>query len=64
MHCVLRLWDVYLSTCDGFNLHPYVCLAVLSLTRETLEDLEQSDMRALLLKLPNLDVDQLVFFEF
>ena len=62
--CVLRLWDLYFSRNDGLHLHVYVCIAILNLHKETLEDLEQSEIRGLLMKLPLLDMDQVIMEAF
>ncbi|KAI9203968.1 rab-GTPase-TBC domain-containing protein [Polychytrium aggregatum] len=58
--CVLRLWDTYFSVPDGFQMHVYVCLAILYQCKENLEELEQSEIHSLLLRLPALDIDQIV----
>jgi hypothetical protein len=58
LFCVQRLWDVYLA--DGLDLHVYVCLALLRQFKEGLEELEQSEIRTALLKLPELDMEELV----
>ncbi|KAJ3221256.1 hypothetical protein HK099_003664 [Clydaea vesicula] len=60
LECVLRLWDTYFSISDGYSLHTYVCLAVLNYMKENLEELEQSEIRGALNKLPNLDMDQVI----
>ncbi|KAJ3132840.1 hypothetical protein HK100_004896 [Physocladia obscura] len=41
-------------------LHVYVCLAILTELKEHLEDLEQSEIRGVLLKLPNMDMDNIL----
>ncbi|KAK9766848.1 hypothetical protein K7432_003780 [Basidiobolus ranarum] len=55
-----RLWDTYFCEADFLELHIYVCLAILKHCKENLEDLEQSEIRTLLLRLPELDMDQIV----
>jgi hypothetical protein len=49
---VLRLWDTYLSTAEGFDLHPYVCVALLLYHTEELLELEYSQLLAFLQHLP------------
>ncbi|KAI8806821.1 rab-GTPase-TBC domain-containing protein [Cladochytrium replicatum] len=60
LECVMRLWDTYFSIADGLELHVYVCLAILSNRKDELEELEQSQIHALLLRLPRFDMDQLI----
>ncbi|KAJ1679805.1 hypothetical protein EV182_001290, partial [Spiromyces aspiralis] len=60
LQCTLRLWDVYFSQPDFMDFHPFVCLALLSHLRETLEDLEQSEIRTMLLRLPDVDIPQII----
>ncbi|ODN82099.1 hypothetical protein, variant 3 [Cryptococcus amylolentus CBS 6039] len=55
---VLRLWDTYLAADDMFELHCYVCVSILSTCKETLEELDGSEARLVLLDLPPLDVDR------
>ncbi|WWC94194.1 hypothetical protein V866_001034 [Kwoniella sp. B9012] len=57
---VLRLWDAYLASDDMFALHCYVCVAILSTCKETLEELDGSEAKLFLLDLPPLDVDRLL----
>ncbi|ORY88159.1 rab-GTPase-TBC domain-domain-containing protein [Leucosporidium creatinivorum] len=57
---LMRLWDVYFSTADPLDFHPYVCLAILTTCKESLEELDQSEVRSMLLSLPLMDVDRLV----
>jgi hypothetical protein len=45
---------------DDFSLHPYICLTILNILKESLEDLEQSEIRATLLKLPPIDIEQVI----
>ncbi|KAJ3339716.1 hypothetical protein HDU93_007832 [Gonapodya sp. JEL0774] len=58
LECVARLWDTYFSVDAGLDLHVYACLAILKLCRDSLEELESSDVRAHLLRLPALDMDR------
>ncbi|CAG8536082.1 10200_t:CDS:2, partial [Ambispora gerdemannii] len=55
---IMRLWDTYFSIPDPIEFHPYVCLAVLKHFKENLEELEQSEIRTLLLRLPSMDLEQ------
>ncbi|CAK9786139.1 hypothetical protein CC85DRAFT_291039 [Cutaneotrichosporon oleaginosum] len=55
---VLRLWDSYFAAEDMFALHCYVCVAVLLTCKETLEELDGSEAKLMLLDLPPLDVDR------
>ncbi|KAI8846634.1 rab-GTPase-TBC domain-containing protein, partial [Chytridium lagenaria] len=64
LDCVLRLWDTYFSRSSGLKMHVYVCLAILSSQKDNLEELEQSEIHAVLLKLPNLDMDRVGLFHF
>ncbi|CAG8566857.1 2965_t:CDS:2 [Diversispora eburnea] len=57
---LMRLWDTYFSISDPIEFHPYVCLAVLKHARENLEELEQSEIRTLLLRLPSMDMEQII----
>lgn len=58
---LIRLWDTYFSLREGmFDLHRFVCLAVLVYLKESLEDMEQSEIRTLLMRLPPLDVDRII----
>ncbi|ORZ31534.1 rab-GTPase-TBC domain-containing protein [Catenaria anguillulae PL171] len=59
---LLRLWDVYLAETKGFQLHPYVCLAVLHQLKEALEEMESSEVIAMLKRLPfrASDIDTLI----
>eukprot|EP01117_Protostelium_nocturnum_P014105 TRINITY_DN5323_c0_g1_i3.p1 TRINITY_DN5323_c0_g1~~TRINITY_DN5323_c0_g1_i3.p1 ORF type:complete len:265 (-),score=45.94 TRINITY_DN5323_c0_g1_i3:380-1174(-) len=55
LECVLRLWDTYFS--DGFDLHIYVCIAILVNCAEELQELEISELKGLLQHLPVMDMD-------
>ncbi|KAI9639808.1 uncharacterized protein MKK02DRAFT_29781 [Dioszegia hungarica] len=57
---VMRLWDAYLAADDMFELHCYVCVAVLATCRETLEELDGGEVKMMLLDLPPLDIDRLL----
>jgi len=58
LECVMRLWDNYFS--DGFDLHIYVCLAILANCAEELQELEISELKALLQHLPVMDMDLII----
>ncbi|KAJ3014057.1 UNVERIFIED_CONTAM: hypothetical protein HDU68_000450 [Siphonaria sp. JEL0065] len=60
LECLLRLWDTYFSIPNGLNLHVYVCLAILTSLKDNLEELEQSEIHGVLLRLPVLDMDHLI----
>ncbi|KAI9481276.1 MAG: rab-GTPase-TBC domain-containing protein [Benjaminiella poitrasii] len=53
---LIRLWDSYFSMSNPLEFHPFVCLAILRHARENLEDLEQSEIRTMLLRLPFMDM--------
>ncbi|OLY78271.1 GTPase-activating protein gyp1 [Smittium mucronatum] len=52
----LRLWDVYFSMNDFLEFHPFVCISILSSLKESLEDLEHSEIKSIILRLPELDI--------
>ncbi|KAF9928904.1 hypothetical protein FBU30_002046 [Linnemannia zychae] len=58
----IRLWDTYFAIPgDGWiDLHFYFCLAILKHMKEVFEDLEESEIRATLARLPTLDINQVV----
>ena len=59
--CVLRLWDSYFSLRDGsFDLHLYVCLAVLKSFENDLLDKTYPELRAFMEAIPTLDIEKLV----
>ncbi|KAJ2608667.1 hypothetical protein H4S08_004363 [Coemansia sp. RSA 1365] len=58
--CILTLWDVYFSQPDFMDFHPFVCLAILQHLRDSLEDLEQSEIRSMLLRLPSMNILRIV----
>eukprot|EP00732_Lithocolla_globosa_P005492 Lithocolla_globosa_v1_NODE_5714_length_1197_cov_28.175131.p1 type:complete len:287 gc:universal NODE_5714_length_1197_cov_28.175131:861-1(-) len=60
--CVERLWDTYFANLDtALDLHIYVCLAILKLLKEELEDLEHSEVVGFLKRLPaNMDMGQII----
>ncbi|KAJ2313786.1 hypothetical protein IWW54_001300 [Coemansia sp. RSA 2705] len=58
--CLLTLWDVYFAQTDFIEFHPFVCLAILQHLRDSLEDLEQSEIRSMLLRLPKMNMLRIV----
>ncbi len=60
--CCLRLWDSYFSAPDGhgFELHSFVCLAILDNCQTDLIELEHAELLAFLRHLPSLDMDRIV----
>ncbi|KAJ2123434.1 hypothetical protein IWW56_004955 [Coemansia sp. RSA 2131] len=58
--CVLALWDVYFAQPDFIEFHPFVCLAILQHLKDSLEDLEQSEIRSMLLRLPKMNMLRIV----
>ncbi|KAM0787339.1 hypothetical protein ACM66B_003428 [Microbotryomycetes sp. NB124-2] len=57
---LMRVWDVYFSINEPLEFHTYVCLSILMTLKESLEELDQSEVRSMLLSLPPLDVDRLI----
>ncbi|KAI8887865.1 RabGAP/TBC [Backusella circina FSU 941] len=57
---VVRLWDSYFAMNDPFSFHPFVCLSILLSAKEELEDLEQSEIRTMLLQLPFLNMEMVI----
>ncbi|GAB5360782.1 hypothetical protein AAMO2058_000657200 [Amorphochlora amoebiformis] len=60
IECTLRLWDTYLCEKDGWGLHKYVCLAILSMCEEDLLELDQEELCWFLRQLPKLDVELVI----
>ncbi|KAG0378231.1 hypothetical protein BGX24_004453 [Mortierella sp. AD032] len=58
----MRLWDTYFAIPEAgwIDFHPYFCLAILKHMKEGFEDLEESEIRTTLMRLPALDIDQIV----
>jgi hypothetical protein len=54
LHCVIRLWDSYLSEQDGFaTLHVYVCAALLTKFSDNIRSLKEfQDILVFLQNLP------------
>ncbi|ORZ25312.1 rab-GTPase-TBC domain-domain-containing protein [Absidia repens] len=57
---LLRLWDVYFAIADPLEFHPFVCLSILRNAKENLEDLEQSEIRTILLRLPTMNMRMII----
>jgi len=57
LKCTLRLWDTYLAEKDGWELHLYVCLAILALCEEDLQELDGEELTWYLQHLPSFDMD-------
>ncbi|KAI7904977.1 rab-GTPase-TBC domain-containing protein [Cokeromyces recurvatus] len=57
---LVRLWDTYFAIPDPFAFHPYICLSILLSAKEALEDLEQSEIRTMLLRLPTLNMEMII----
>ncbi|KAJ1499024.1 hypothetical protein HMI56_004626, partial [Coelomomyces lativittatus] len=62
LECLLRLWDTYFSEPEGFDLHPFVCLALLQQMKDALEELESSEICSLLqrIRFRPEDMDNLI----
>jgi len=61
MNFVCRLYDQYFAT-DDFDLHYYVCLAILQHFQEELMELDYSEIRLFLRFLPaeNMDLEKII----
>ncbi|ORZ26113.1 rab-GTPase-TBC domain-containing protein [Absidia repens] len=57
---LLRLWDAYFAIADPLEFHPFICLSILRNAKENLEDLEQSEIRTVLLRLPNMNMRMII----
>jgi len=60
LECVMRLWDTYFASSSRWQLHIFVCLAILRHSSEDLMELECSDILYYLQNLPTFDMDQLI----
>jgi hypothetical protein len=56
---LVRLWDSYFGEGLDWEMHPFVCLAVLKHFKETLEELESSEISCFLNRLPVMDIDEI-----
>ncbi|CEI90087.1 hypothetical protein RMCBS344292_04420 [Rhizopus microsporus] len=59
---LVRLWDCYFAMSDPFAFHPFVCLSILLSVKEAVEDLEQSEIRTMLHRLPLLNMDMVIIY--
>ncbi|KAE8239097.1 hypothetical protein A4X13_0g8253, partial [Tilletia indica] len=57
---VMRLWDVYFAQQEPLELHLYVCVAILMVLKDQLEELDHSECKSMLNALPALDVELIV----
>lgn len=57
---LMRLWDTYFALPDFMDLHLYVCIAILTNCKDSLEELDRSETRSMLDSLPPLDVDRII----
>eukprot|EP01116_Phalansterium_solitarium_P011618 TRINITY_DN27359_c0_g1_i1.p1 TRINITY_DN27359_c0_g1~~TRINITY_DN27359_c0_g1_i1.p1 ORF type:complete len:282 (+),score=33.46 TRINITY_DN27359_c0_g1_i1:13-858(+) len=60
LECIMRLWDTYFSIPNGFDLHIYVCIAILSHCSEALMELEMFELKLFLQHLPMIDMDEII----
>ena len=58
--CILRLLDTYFTNENFLDLHMYVCLAILEISKETLMELEYSEIKGYLSSLPELDMHRVI----
>ena len=61
LHCICRLYDQYFAT-DDFDLHYYVCLAILDHFQEEIMEMDYSEIRVYLRFLPaeQLDMEKII----
>ncbi|CBQ69509.1 conserved hypothetical protein [Sporisorium reilianum SRZ2] len=57
---LMRLWDTYFAMGDFMDLHLYVCIAILTNCKDSLEELDRSETRSMLDSLPPLDIDRII----
>ncbi|EPQ29645.1 uncharacterized protein PFL1_02865 [Pseudozyma flocculosa PF-1] len=57
---LMRLWDTYFAVADPIDLHLYVCIAILTNCKDSLEELDRSETRSMLYSLPPQDIDRVV----
>ncbi|KAJ1978474.1 hypothetical protein H4R35_001892 [Dimargaris xerosporica] len=60
LESLVYLWDYYLAQGTFLRFHTFVCLAILHCLQQNLEELEQSEIRTVLLRLPPLDISQVI----
>jgi len=58
--CLVRLWDSYFSSPEGFDLHVFVCIALLSDYQDDLLDMSHPELRGFMYNVPTFDVDRVV----
>ncbi|CEJ03090.1 hypothetical protein RMCBS344292_17080 [Rhizopus microsporus] len=54
--------NCYFAMSDPFAFHPFVCLSILLSVKEAVEDLEQSEIRTMLHRLPLLNMDMVIIY--
>lgn len=57
---LMRLWDTYFAMNDFLDLHLYVCIAILTNCKDSLEELDRSETKSMLYSLPPLDIDRVI----
>ncbi|PWZ01846.1 hypothetical protein BCV70DRAFT_185391 [Testicularia cyperi] len=57
---LMRLWDTYFAMSDFLDLHLYVCIAILTNCKDSLEELDRSETKSMLYSLPPLDIDRII----
>ncbi|CAO3638552.1 unnamed protein product [Cunninghamella echinulata] len=57
---LLHLWDFYFSINEPLDFHPFVCLSILRIAKDSLEELEQSEIRTVLLRLPSFNMRMII----
>ena len=60
LDCLFRLFDTFMAGSIGFELHPFLCLAILQSSKEELVELEFSGLKGYLYNLPQLDMDMIL----
>ncbi|KAI9292846.1 RabGAP/TBC [Neoconidiobolus thromboides FSU 785] len=53
---LLPLWDLYFSSNDFMDFHVYICIGILKQFKDYLEELEGSEIKAFLSRLPPIDI--------
>ncbi|CAO3614170.1 unnamed protein product [Cunninghamella blakesleeana] len=57
---LLHLWDFYFSINEPLDFHPFICLSILKIAKDSLEELEQSEIRTVLLRLPSFNMRMII----
>ena len=61
LESILRLYDTYWSNLDGLDLHLFVCIAILINCSESLIELDISELKSFLQRLPQrMDMDEII----